>query len=114
MSAWRRSQNRLSLETATTCRRLTADVEGVNRKGLSQHVAVQHEPAEDTRGASLIEASGGDLIVQASRFGSGASQIRLKPGPKTAVVMGNTMHGAIDIENTSQADVRILGNVTRH
>jgi hypothetical protein len=64
-------------------------------------------------GAALIEAGGGDLIVQSCRFTSGTSQVRLNRGLKTAVIMGNVMFGPISIENKSSADVQIIGNVTR-
>lgn len=64
-------------------------------------------------GAALIEASGGDLTVQASRFSDDAVQVRLNPGVQAAVIMGNTMFGPVKIENTSTGDVQILANVSR-
>ncbi|MHB1000981.1 MAG: glycosyl hydrolase family 28-related protein [Armatimonadota bacterium] len=63
--------------------------------------------------AGVIEASGGDITIQACRFGVNGTQIKLNPGVKTAVIMGNTMVSPIKIENTSTGDVQILANVTR-
>lgn len=65
------------------------------------------------KGVPLIEASGGDLTVQASRFGQDAIQVRLGGDVKAAVIMGNTMFGPIKIENQSRGDVQILANVSR-
>lgn len=65
------------------------------------------------KGAALIEANGGDLTVQASRFGQDATQIRLGSGVLAAVIMGNTMIGPVKIDNKSKGDVQILANVSR-
>lgn len=64
-------------------------------------------------GVPLIEVNGGDFTIQASRFGQDAMQVRLNPGVKAAVIMGNTMFGPVNIENKSTGDVQILANVSR-
>jgi hypothetical protein len=65
------------------------------------------------KGAALIEANGGDITVQASRFSQDVPQIKLGEGVQSAVIMGNTMFGPVRIENNSKGDVQILANVTR-
>lgn len=64
-------------------------------------------------GAAIIEANGGDVTIQACRFGRDAIQARLGEGVDAAVIMGNTMTGPVRIENNSKGDVQILANVSR-
>ncbi len=65
------------------------------------------------KGAPAIEANGGDLIVQAARFGRDLNQIVLDEAVKTAVITGNRMAGPIKIENRSTGDVQVTANVSR-
>lgn len=60
-----------------------------------------------------IEALDGDVSVQGCRFSHGAKHVFLGPSVKTAVITGNTMSAAIEIENQSKGDVSISGNVSR-
>ena len=64
-------------------------------------------------GVAAIEASDGDVTVNACRFSHGERHVMLGPNVKTAVISGNTMSGPIEIENQSKGDVQITGNVTR-
>lgn len=65
------------------------------------------------KAAPAIEARGGSLMVQGSRFGRDLNQIVLNEAVKTAVIAGNTMAGPLKIENRSTGDVQITGNVSR-
>jgi hypothetical protein len=60
----------------------------------------------DPSGAHLVQALGGDLIVQACRFGLDAPAIHLGEKVKTAVLMGNRFTGRKLIENRSSGDVQ--------
>ena len=64
-------------------------------------------------GVHAIEAVGGDVSIQASRFSRGANHVSLGPEVKTAVIIGNTMSAEVKIDNQSKGDVSITGNVSR-
>ena len=67
----------------------------------------------DAKNLPAIEANGGDLTVQGCTFWRDGRQILLGPGLRTAVILGNTMDGAIQIENQSKGDVQTGFNVSR-
>jgi hypothetical protein len=58
-----------------------------------------------------VEVLGGNLILQASRFGQPKPHIHLAPEVKSAVIMGNSFRGGPQIANESTGDVQVLGNV---
>jgi hypothetical protein len=64
-------------------------------------------------GVPAVEVLGGNLILQASRFGQRKPHVRLAPDVKTAVLMGNSFRGGPQVANESTGQVEMLGNVTR-
>jgi hypothetical protein len=63
-------------------------------------------------GVPAVEVLGGNLLMQASRFGQRKPHIRLAPDVKSAVIMGSAFRGGPQIANESNGDVQIIGNVT--
>jgi len=57
-------------------------------------------------GAYLIQARGGDLTVQACRFGIDGPAIQLGKDVATAVIVGNRFTGSKRIDNASTGDVQ--------
>jgi hypothetical protein len=56
--------------------------------------------------ACTLDVRDGDLIVQTCRFGIKRPDIKLGPGVKTAVIMGNRFSGSKEIDNQSKGDVQ--------
>lgn len=86
-----------------------AVVEGRGTVSFNQCNFLNHGQPEDTW---TIDARGGDLIVQACRFGSDRPDIRLGADVKTAVIVGNRFAGDKRIENLSKGDVQEGMNVS--
>ncbi len=64
-------------------------------------------------GVPAIEATGGSISIQGSRFSHGEKHVMLGEGVKTATIIGNTMTSAINVENKSKGDTRVSSNVSR-
>jgi len=64
------------------------------------------------QGVPAVQVLGGNLILQASRFGQSKPHVRLGPDVKSAVIMGNSFRGGPQIANESPGDIQVLGNVT--
>lgn len=78
-------------------------IEGAGTASFNQCAFLNHGAPPDT---FTIDARGGDLTVQACRFGMDRPDIKLGAKVKTAVIMGNRFAGKKEIQNLSQGDVQ--------
>jgi hypothetical protein len=67
----------------------------------------------DAENLPAVEANGGDLTVQGCTFWRDGRQVLLGPGLRSAVILGNTVEGALRIESQSQGDVQVGFNASR-
>ncbi|UCH35992.1 MAG: hypothetical protein JSV65_06470 [Armatimonadota bacterium] len=84
--------------------------EGPGTVSLSQCNFVQWD--NGNAGVPAVEFRAGSAVIQGSRFGQDKPHIRLGPEVGSAVIMGNQFAESPRIENESEGDVQILGNVT--
>ncbi|MGD9518447.1 MAG: glycosyl hydrolase family 28-related protein [Armatimonadota bacterium] len=64
------------------------------------------------KGVPAIEARGGSLIVQGSRFWRDRLSLLLDPGLQAAIITGNVFTGRVGVDNRSQAHVEQGMNIT--